>query len=104
MKCKDVGTKEAAAWLVSLVDNGEVQERVQEDVAAGVQVPEVHAKTATSAPLSEREAWLVAVVAQGVAWYLAETFRPLSDIETIEKCIVAKVEMAAAMGRDADVP
>ena len=29
--------------------------------------------------LTAREAWLVAVIAQGVAWYLAETFKPLSD-------------------------
>jgi hypothetical protein len=32
-----------------------------------------------------------------MAWYLAETFKPLSDVSTIEKCIVAKVTMAAGM-------
>jgi hypothetical protein len=102
---KGIGAKDAAMWLVSLVDNSEVQEHGQEAAGdAGVQVEAIEAKAATSAALTKREAWLVAVVAQGVAWYLAETFRPLSDVETIKKCIVAKVEMAAAMEKDAGVP
>jgi hypothetical protein len=49
--------------------------------------------------LTAREVWLVAVIAQGVAWYLAETFKQLSDTGTIEKCIVAKVAMAARVGQ-----
>jgi prophage DNA circulation protein len=47
--------------------------------------------------LTEREAWLIDVVATGVAWHLAETFRSLSDVTTIKNCIVAKVEMAAGV-------
>jgi hypothetical protein len=47
--------------------------------------------------LMAREAWLVAVTAQGVAWYLAETFKQLSDTGTIEQCMVAKVAIAAGI-------
>ncbi len=99
---KGTGAKEAAQWLMSLVDNGEVQGSVQMEASGngaglGEPVAVSEAKPATSAHLTEREAWLVAVVAQGVAWYLAETFKSLSDVETVEKCIVAKVQIAAGM-------
>jgi len=53
--------------------------------------------------LTEREDWLVDVIATGVAWYLAETFQPLSDVATVKKCIVARVEMIAGMERDGDM-
>jgi hypothetical protein len=47
--------------------------------------------------LTAREGWLVAVIVQGVAWYLAETFKQLSDTGTIEQCMVAKMAMAAGV-------
>lgn len=107
MQYRDIDAKEAAQWLVSLVDNGEVQESVQVE-AAGVpaagngavpseKITESQARAATSAVFNEREVWLVGVIAQGVAWYLSETFKPLADVGTMEKCIVAKVAMAAGL-------
>ncbi len=113
MQVKQIGAKDAAVWLLSLVDKEEVQERVPAETAAGdggrvvgsgaaVMQEAAHVE-ATSLPaiegLTAREAWLAAVIAQGVAWYLAETFKPLSDTGTIEKCIVAKVAMAAGIGQ-----
>jgi hypothetical protein len=94
-----------------LVDKGEGQERGQAEAAGGdggrvagsgaAVVQEATQLEATPLPaiegLTAREAWLVAVIAQGVAWYLAGTSAPLRDVETIEKCIVAKVAMAAGV-------
>jgi hypothetical protein len=114
MQVKGIGTKDSAVWLLSLVDKGEGQERVQVEAAAsdggsvagnGVAVVQEAAKVETM-PLSAiegltaREAWLVAVIAQGVAWYLAETFKPLSETGTIEQCMVAKVAMYGGKGGD----
>jgi len=113
MQFKQIGAKEAAVWLMSLVDKREVQEHVQAEAAAGdvgraagdgaAVVQEAAPIAATPLPaiegLTAREAWLVAVIAQGVAWYVAETFKPLSDTGTIATCIVAKVAMAAGIAQ-----
>jgi CHC2 zinc finger len=104
MQVKDTGAKEAAAWLVSLGDNKEVQESVPRAVEGNGSAGE--AKPASSAVhavegLTAREVWRSRVIARGVAWYLAETFKPLSsDIEVIENCIVAKVAMVVGMAKE----
>ena len=88
----------AALWLRDeFVTNSEGQESVPAEASSNGAGKEAVAAEGAEAPMPAREAWLVAVIAQGVAWYLAETFKPLADVGTMEKCIVAKVEIAAGM-------
>jgi CHC2 zinc finger len=85
--------------------NTAVPYRVQEEVSgegAGEQVPVAEIAHATALAsteaaaeemprvesLTKREAWLVDIVATGIAWYLSETFRPFSDVTTIKHCMV----------------
>jgi hypothetical protein len=83
MQYKEIGAKEAALWLLSLVDNRGGQESVQVkgssngagqgEQDAGVRIPEVQAKAALGAEhaavsgngklqLTEREEWLGIVI------------------------------------------
>lgn len=48
-----------------------------------------------------REAWLVQVMARGVAWYLMDTCTPFHDVETMTHGIMARVEMAAGLSEPA---
>jgi hypothetical protein len=119
MLFKGIGAKEAAVWLLSLVDNREVQADVHQ-VAAGAQPAtgegreSVHvessgngageAKTALVAEhpaqtvrerlqLTEREEWLLGLMAHATAFAFAQLFKPLRDTETVERTIMAMVEI-----------
>jgi hypothetical protein len=107
MQFKQIGAKEAATWLLSLVNNREVQESVQAEGSrngAGVQLPEVQATTALGAEpaamsgngkpqLTERELWLLGLMAHATAFAFARLFEPLRDTETVERTIMAMVEI-----------
>jgi CHC2 zinc finger len=99
----------AALWLCDeFLVNTEVRNNVQEEASTNGAVEEANVARSVDAPLpaheeaasegmshretlTEREAWLVEAVVTGIAWYLAEMFRPLSDAETIKHCIVTRL-------------
>jgi hypothetical protein len=99
----------AALWLRDeFLTNRDVPDSVQgetsnngtgQEAAAPVPAQEdaVPEETPRIDGLTDREAWLVDMVASGIASYLAETFRPLNDVASIKHGIVAKVEMMAGM-------
>jgi hypothetical protein len=106
----------AALWLrEEFLVNRDVPDSVQEEgsrngagggaAAAPLQAQEDAAPE--DAPrleaLTEREAWLVDVVTTGIAWYLAEAFRPFSHLTSVKNGMVAKVQMAASGLSDAPV-
>jgi hypothetical protein len=51
----------------------------------------------TPVVLTDHDIWLIGVIATGIAWYLAETFKAFSDVTSIQDCIVAKINMVAGM-------
>jgi hypothetical protein len=114
MQYREIGAKEAAMWLLSLVDNRGGQESVQVEGFsngggevghdAGVQGAEVQAKAVLIAEqatvssngklqLTKREEWLLGLMAHATAFAFAQLFKPLMDTETVERTIMAMVEV-----------
>jgi hypothetical protein len=117
MQVKGIGAKEAAVWLVSLVDKGEGQANGQQaaagsqptasEVRESVQVESSsngagEGKAALVAEhgvqsaggtlqLTAREEWLLGLMAHATAF--ARLFEPLRDMETVERTIMAMVEI-----------